>query len=63
MDISAVYQKAKIAPDDLAELIALTKELLNVANIAIFDTQHAFNVEARTSTINMLEALKEKHGL
>jgi hypothetical protein len=58
-DMSEVFQKAQLAPDDLHDLIEGTKSLLNDISYANDKSFHAFNVSATDQAVLLLEALKK----
>ena len=57
MSVEQAFQQANVTPDQLAELIQKTKELLNNLSYGWNRSRHAFNVHAREATIRMLECL------
>jgi hypothetical protein len=62
MSVPDVFAEAGVKPDELKELVDITKDLLNEANSEVFSTEHAFNLDARGSTIEMLDALRKFYG-
>lgn len=60
--ISEVFTEANVTPNDLRDLIELTRKLLNTATQAWGNTTHAFNLSSRDDTLSLLQTLKERHG-
>lgn len=57
--VSEVFDKAKVTPDKLRELIEKTKELLNEITHEWDKSIHAFNYGATEDTVRLLEDLGE----
>lgn len=52
-----IFQKAKVTPNELRNLVDLTKELLNAVSTVAIKNSHAFNLEATSPTVDLLENL------
>jgi hypothetical protein len=55
--IEEIFKAAGITPNELKELIELTKHLLNTISRALDGSVHAFNLAATDATVRMLENL------
>lgn len=60
--VEEVFQEAAVTPDELGDLVAMTKELLNKLMIAWDKSSHAFNASEKRDLIQMLEDLKKGQG-
>lgn len=60
--VTDAFKKAGLKPDDLRELIMLTKRLINAITNALDRSVHAFNLSATNATTSMLEALRAHLG-
>ena len=60
--VSEVFAEAGVTPNELRNLVELTRDLLNSATQASAGTTHAFNLSSRDDTLRLLEALKQRHG-
>jgi hypothetical protein len=58
--VSEAFAEAGVKPDDLRELVEITRRLLNVATQAASQTTHAFNLSARGDTVRVLDHLKAR---
>lgn len=59
-DADEAFKKADVKPDELKELVDITKKLLNDLTLNLRDSTHAFNLSATRDTVSLLEALKNK---
>ncbi len=59
-DADEAFEKADVKPDELKELVDITKKLLNDLTLKLRDSTHAFNLSATRDTVRLLEALKNK---
>jgi AbiU2 len=57
-ELSEIFKKADVTPDQQHELVESTKKLLNQASHAWAKTRHAFNLDARDDTLRLLQDLK-----
>lgn len=57
-----LFIEAHVTPDDLKDLIGISKSLLNVLSSALYNDTHAFNSEASGDTVRLLEHLKSLHS-
>lgn len=55
--VEEAFVEAGVTPNELGQLVDLTKELLNRVSNAYDGSTHAFNLGAREDTIRMLEKL------
>lgn len=60
--VSAIFEKAAIAPFDLANLIKMTQELINCLTYAWDRDTSVFENEAREVTIKLLKDLNKIHS-
>lgn len=58
-NVSEVFKKAKLNPNELKELIEKTKKLLNEITQKWNRNLHLFNIEATSDTISLLDDLNE----
>lgn len=58
--VSEVFVKAKATPDDLKNLLELTKNLINTATLAWNRSKHTFNLSSRGDTLKLLESLRAR---
>lgn len=56
--VEEVFKEAAVSPDNLKDLLELTKKLLNAISHAYSRNTHAFNLGAREDIINLLNDLK-----
>ena len=56
--VDEVFAEAGVSADELKRLVALTKDLLNEITHALYDSMHAFNLDATHATLRMLSDLK-----
>lgn len=57
--VEEVFREAAVTPDELRDLVAMTKDLLNKLTLAWDQSTHAFNASARRDLIQMLGDLKK----
>ncbi|MDZ7686930.1 MAG: hypothetical protein U5O39_19905 [Gammaproteobacteria bacterium] len=60
--MAEIYQKAGVSPNELHELMEVTKKLLNTLSHAWDNSSHAFNLGSKDATIRMLKALESEGG-
>lgn len=61
LTIEQIFNKAGITPNELKELIELTKKLINRIGRALDGSVHAFNLGATKATLDVLKDLKAYH--
>lgn len=59
--IEEVFREAGITPNDLRDLVEVTKRLLNELTKAWDNSNHAFNLGSRDDTLRLLYDLKAMH--
>ena len=60
--MAEIFRKAGVSPNQLHELMEVTKKLLNTLSHAWDNSTHAFNLGSKEATIRMLESLKSEGG-
>ena len=55
---SAAFKKAAVSPDEFAELLDLSRRLLNAIRVASGSGRHSYNQSAHDQAIKVLEILK-----
>jgi hypothetical protein len=63
IDTDTAFKKAQITGDDLKELVAITKTLLNHLTLKLHDSTHAFNLSAASDTLGIMETLHNARAL
>jgi len=58
--VADVFAEAGVTPNQLRELVEMTRELLNAATQAAAGVTHAFNLSSRGDTLRVLQHLKER---
>lgn len=58
-DSDSVFIKANLKPNDLRDLVSITKEILNDLTGHLRDSMHAFNLSATQDTKKLLEDLSK----
>ena len=61
--VEEVFREAGVAPNDLRDLVGVTKKLLNELTHVWDKSVHAFNLGSREDTIRLLEDLRGVYGL
>lgn len=56
-----IFDEAGVRPDELRELVEVTKKLMNRITYEWDRSTHAFNLGSRESLINLLEDIKKWH--
>lgn len=56
--VEEVFKEARVTPNELRQLVEITKKLLNELSHAWDKSVHAFNLGARDDTIRLFEDLK-----
>ncbi len=56
--VEEAFAEADVTPNEFAQLIEVTKDLLNEISHAYDKSSHAFNLGAREDTIRMLDDLR-----
>ena len=59
--VEQVFEEAEVTPNELRDLVEVTKKLLNELTHALGRSVHAFNLEAREHTLRLLEDLTKMH--
>jgi hypothetical protein len=59
--VKEVFEEAGVTPDELRDLVDVTKKLMNRITNVWDRSTHAFNLGSRESLINLLEDLKNLH--
>lgn len=62
LTMAEVFEKAGVSPNELHDLMEVTKELLNVLSHAWDNSTHAFNLGSKDATIRMLQTLAQRGG-
>lgn len=57
--VSEVFEEAGVSPNELRDLVEVTKQLLNKLSLAWDNSSHAFNLGSREATIRMLDDLRK----
>lgn len=56
--VGDVFKEAAVSPNELRDLVEVTKELLNKLLLAWDNSSHAFNLGSREATVKMLNDLR-----
>lgn len=56
--VEEVFQEAGVTPNELSDLVGVTKKLLNELSHAWDKSSHAFNLDSRADTLQLLQDLK-----
>jgi len=59
--VKEVFEEAGVKPDELRDLVEVTKKLMNRITSEWDRSTHAFNLGSRESLINLLEDIKKLH--
>jgi hypothetical protein len=60
--VEEVFEEAAVTPNELRDLVTMTKDLLNTLTLAFDQSFHAFNASAERDLIQMLDDLKKVGG-
>ena len=59
--VEEVFEEAKVTPNELRDLVEVTKKLLNKLTYSWNKNVHAFNLRSREDTLRLLNDLKKMH--
>lgn len=61
LKIEDAFERAKLSPNDLKDLLDYSKEILNSISKTIFKETHVFNLGSKREMLNLLKHLNEYH--